>query len=389
MLSFAQLSPIRLLFMIHMVFSIVVAFVNLFMNVFLWNTGMSFRHIGVFNMFSVTSIFLASLGGAYLLQRFGSRATFILSSLLALVLFIYLFYTSQTLSSLLPFLGMLYGAYVGLFYIGFNLHLLWLAGERNRAYLLGVESAITTSAQLLTPLSAGLFIIHYGYDHTFLVICALLLLQLSFSLVIPGLKMKGEYRKRFFFLAENEGMANLGFSSAAYGFYYAFIQMSFGLFLYLIVKSELDLGSWNFLFGGISALMYWLVGRLLKQSNHEVLLSMGMIASVIVTLTLLLSAPHWFILFNLVISASLPLLWLPAKSTHYAHMKRASQKQVGKLMQHLVFREFAISMGRVVFFLIMILGLDLQLGNTYYFMIILAVFMPMGIWILSRDKNFI
>jgi YQGE family putative transporter len=372
-----------------MIFSVVVSFVNLFMNVFLWNTGMSFRHIGIFNMFSVTSIFLASLAGAYLLQRFGSRATFVLSSLLALVLFGYLFQTSQTLSSLLPFLGILYGSYVGLFYIGFNLHLLWSAGERNRAYLLGIESAITTAAQLLTPLSAGFFIVHYGYDHTFLVIGGLLLLQLSFSSVMPGLKMEGGYRKRFFFLAENEVMANIGFSSAAYGFYFSFVQMSFGLFLYLIVKSEFDLGSWNLLFGGISAFMFWLVGRVLKQSNYEVLLSMGMIASVIVTLTLLLSAPHWFILFNLVISASLPLLWLPAKSTHYAQMKRGSKKHIGKLMQNLVFREFSISLGRVVFFLIMIFGLDLKLGNTYYFMIILAVFMPIGIWILSKEKNFI
>ena len=194
------------------------------------------------------------------LQRWGTRSTFLFSSLLALCLFLYLFVSDLSETSVIPLLGLLYGGYIGLFYIGFNLQILWLSTDANRSLLIGLESTLGTLAQLLTPMAAGYFIISEGYKGTFLFVIGLLVLQFLLSLRVPVMKMSGGYRKRYFFLAENEVMAELGLSSAAYGFFYAFIEMSFGLFFYFLVKDELHLGIWNFVFGGLSAFMFWLVG---------------------------------------------------------------------------------------------------------------------------------
>lgn len=139
--------------------------------------------------------------------------------------------------------------------------------------------------------------------------------------------------------------------------------------------------------------MFWLVGRKLNHSNREIFLCMGMISSVVVTLTLLVPVPQLFILFNLIISVSLPMIWVPAKSTHYSQMIILANKQahmntsrLGKMMQLLVFREFSISLGRISFFLLMVIGFDFGLGSSYYAMIILACFMPFGIWVLMKEK---
>ncbi len=386
-------TPLRSLFTVHLVFSIIFAFANLFMNIYLWDTGKSFWNIGVFNLFSVVSIFLASLLGAYFLQWMGTRSTFIGSSILALFLFSYLFLSGPNKASVLPLLGMLYGGYVGLFYIGFNLHILWLSKNSNRSLLIGLESTITTLAQLLTPLCAGLFITRQGYPHTFLLITCLLLFQFVLSFRIPSMRMKERYRKRYFFLAENERMAQIGFASASYGFYFAFVQMSYGLFFYFLIQDELQLGLWNFIFGGVSAFMYWFVGRTLNQTNRDIFLSMGMIASMVITLTLLLSAPFWFVLFNLTVSVSLPMLWIPTKATHYTQMidiaeqyEKESGSRLGRMMQLLVFREFSISLGRICFFLLMVMGFDFGWGASYYIMLMLACFMPLGIWVLGKPK---
>lgn len=385
---FLSWSPLKSLFANQLIFSIIFAFANLFMNIFLWDGGKSFWGIGVFNLFSVCSIFLASISGAFLLQLLGTRSTFMLSSLLALGLFIYLFQTGQAMESILPILGMLYGGYIGLFYIGFNLQILWLSRQGNRSYLIGIESTIATSAQLLTPFCAGLFITNRGYGHTFLVIIGLLVLQLLLSTAISNMKLKESYRKRYFFLAENEKMAKMAFASAAYGFYFSFVQMSYGLFFFFFLHDEFQLGSWNFLFGAISAFMYWHVGRSLHQSNREIFLGMGMISSVMVTLTLFLSAAPWFILFNLIVSISLPMMWIPAKSLHYTQIagdaSGGKPKRLGEMMQRLVFREFSISLGRICFFLLMIFGFDFGLGPAYYLMVTFGCFMPVGIWLLSR-----
>ncbi|WP_134699098.1 MFS transporter [Ammoniphilus sp. YIM 78166] len=378
------LSPLQAVFSVQLIFSIIFCFVNVFMNVYLWDHGKSFREIGIFNLFSVSSIFAASLIGAYLLHRLGTRSTFILSSLLALLLFLYLFHAKDSLHSSLPLLGALYGGYVGLFYIGFNLQILWISDAGNRSFLIGLESMITTLAQLITPFCAGLFIVYYGYRYTFLMILGLLILQLVLSTQVPSTRMKESFRKRYFFLAENEDMAKMGFTCAAYGFYFAFVQMSYGLFLFFFLQDEFELGAWNFVFGGVSAFMYWIVGRSLNQSNRDILIGMGMICSMIVTLTLLFSSAPWFVLFNLVISVSLPLLWIPAKSLHYAQMARGMK--LGQMMQRLVFREFAISLGRICFFLLMIIGFDFKLGTSYYLMIVFACFMPVGIWIMSKGS---
>ncbi|RXT08132.1 MFS transporter [Ammoniphilus sp. CFH 90114] len=381
-------TPLQSLFSVQLIFCIIFSFANLFMNIFLWDRGQSFWAIGVFNLFSVASIFIASLAGAYLLHLLGTRSTFMISSILALGLFLYLFHAGQASQTLLPVLGLLYGGYVGLFYIGFNLHILQLSDPQNRSYLIGMESTIATVAQLITPLCAGLFITSQGYSHTFFIIIALLILQFLFSAFIPSMKMTEKYQKRYFFLAENEEMAKMGFTSAAYGFYFSFVQMSYGLFFFFFLQNESQLGSWNFVFGAISAVMYWLIGKSLKQSNREIILGMGMISSIMVTLTLFLSAAPWFILFNLIVSIALPMMWIPAKSLHYAQIARTNttHKEDGfsRMLQRLVFREFAISLGRISFFFIMIIGFDFGLGPAYYIMIALACFMPVGIWLLSR-----
>ena len=219
-----SLSALKALFLVQLVFSIIFAFANLFLNIYLWTHGKSFWNIGVFNLFSVHSIFLCSLIGAFALQRWGTRSTFLFSSLLALCLFLYLFVSDLSETSVIPLLGLLYGGYIGLFYIGFNLQILWLSSDANRSLLIGLESTLGTLAQLLTPMAAGYFIISQGYKGTFLFVIGLLVLQFLLSLRVPVMKMSGGYRKRYFFLAENEVMAELGLSSAAYGFFYAFIQ---------------------------------------------------------------------------------------------------------------------------------------------------------------------
>lgn len=388
------LSPLKSLFLVQLIFSIIFAFANLFMNIYLWTHGKSFWNIGVFNLFSVQSIFLCSLLGAFVLHRWGTRSTFLFSSLLALSLFGYLFVTDLSDQTVYPILGLLYGGYIGLFYIGFNLQILWLSKDKNRSFLIGLESALGTLAQLLTPVAAGYFIISQGYKEAFVFIMGLLVLQLLFSLRIPVMKTTVRYRKRYFFLAENKTMADVGFTSAAYGFFYAFIQMSYGLFFYFLVKDELQLGIWNFVFGGVSALMFWFVGRMLKQSNREIFIGMGMLSCTIVTLTLLFPVPELFVLFNLVISVSLPMLWVPTKSIHFTQMialakdlTSTNENRLGKMIQLLVFREFSISLGRVVFFLLIVMGFEFGLSTSYYMMIFIATLMPFSIWLFSKENK--
>ncbi|GAB7386352.1 hypothetical protein BSNK01_01870 [Bacillaceae bacterium] len=323
-----------------------------------------------------------------LLQRFGSRSTFVSSACFALLLFLALFLQQKQEVKILPFLGGMYGCYIGLFYAGFNLYLLRYSDERNRPYLMGLESAVTSLAQLLTPLAAGYCITRYGYGAAFGVILTLLLLQVTLSCWAPAFNVSASYRLRDFFWPRDAGMAKLGISSAAYGFFFSFIQLSFGIFIYLFVENEFVLGRWNTVFATVSILSYWWTGKVLKQENREWLARMGMILSTVVTFALFVPAPKWFVLYNLVISVALPLLWVPVKSFHFHALAqrslRANVPPVTWMVQMLVYREFAISLGRILFFLLIVIGFAEGGRFSYYLLLVLTTFMPVGIYVLNR-----
>lgn len=376
-----QASHMYLLFGVQLIFSIVFSFANLFLNVFLWDAGQSFWDIGVYNLFSALAIFLAFMLGSLLIRRFGSRQIFIISALFACLLFFDLFYAGAVTRSSIPWLGVLYGGFIGFFYCGFNLHLLVWAREDNRSFLLGLEYVITSATQLIVPIVSGFFIIKVGYGKTFLFLLILICIQFLLSCIVPSLMIKKEAVRAWPRVLINKDMLHMGASCSAFGFFNAFVQMAFGLFLFFFVENEFHLGSWNLLFGALTVLAYWNVGKRLNSSNQVLFLNLGMMGSMMVTLVLLLSEPKWFILFNLTVSITLPMIWLPLKSYHYQLLTHSTGKkatdEIGSAMTGLVFREFCLTVGRVCFFLLMLAGFELG-GYAYFLMIGLALCMPIG-----------
>ncbi|MCF6094868.1 MFS transporter [Microaerobacter geothermalis] len=383
------MNPIGVLYFIHFIFSMVISFSNLFMNVFFWHLQQDFLTIGVFNLFSVTFIFISTLTGAWFLRISGSRSTFVLSALLAFFQFFFLLVFKHFHLDFLPFLGILYGSYIGLFFISFNLYLLWFSNEKNRSFLVGLEYVISGLAQLLTPIASGMFIMIKGYQVTFFIILILLSAQVIASFFSPNLQVRSKFSKRNLFMPKDEKLLNIGFVSAAYGFFFSFIQLSFGIFIYLFLQNEFSLGSWNMFFSFLTIVTYWVVGKVLNQSNRDWLARMGMILAVVITLTLLIPSAPLFVLFNLVISVALPLLWLPVTTLHFKNMIYFSQqtKEIGmtRLMETLVFREFAIALGRIAFFLFIVIGFDVGMGFSYYLMVVLIIFLPVGMYFLHHQ----
>jgi MFS transporter, YQGE family, putative transporter len=371
-----------LLFGVQLIFSIVFSFANLFLNVFLWDSGQSFWDIGIYNVFSALSIFAAFLLGSLLIRWVGSRLIFVISALFACFLFLDLFYTGVVTRSSIPWLGALYGGFIGFFYCGFNLHLLVWARKDNRSFLIGLEYVITSATQLIVPFVSGFLIVQVGYGVAFFILLILIFIQFLLSCFVPGLRMSKEDSSQTSSRAlYNKEMMQMGASCAAFGFFNAFVQMAFGLFLFFFVEDEFHLGSWNLLFGVLTVLAYWTVGKRLNSSNQVLFLNFGMMGSTMVTLVLLMSEPKWFILFNLAVSITLPMIWLPLKSYHYQLIRHSSKmngrEDVGSAMNGLVFRELSLTFGRVCFFLLMLAGFELG-GYAYFVMIGLAVLMPIG-----------
>jgi YQGE family putative transporter len=103
------------------VFSSILAFSNIYINIFLWSQGKRLADIGIFNAFVFVFIFVGMVTGAYIMRWVNSRLTFVLSSTALAGVFLFFISQEENMVHYVIPLGALYGTSLGLYYSGFNL----------------------------------------------------------------------------------------------------------------------------------------------------------------------------------------------------------------------------------------------------------------------------
>lgn len=167
-------NPIFIVLFMNTVFSGVLAFSNLYINIFLWNQGASLSTIGVYNASVFVSVFIGTMIGAYTMRWMNSRMTFVLSSSFLLAVFGLLISKEENVIGYIIILGTLYGTAVGLYYSGFNLYSILLTNPENRQLFMGMEQGMNRITAVLTPLIFSYLILYYDYNETFRLIFVML-----------------------------------------------------------------------------------------------------------------------------------------------------------------------------------------------------------------------
>jgi YQGE family putative transporter len=378
--------PLVAMFATFAIFSVASSFSNLFINVYIWKNQNDFVPVAWFQFNSFLFVFVGFLCGAMLIRKVGSRLNLLLSSLTALVLYFYLIIAEMSTPWEIGFAGMLNGVYIGLFYAGLNFYSLWFSTRSNLSIAVSLKYIITGTAQMITPPVAGWIIHTQGYDAAFTAALVVLGLQALFSIATPQVRIRSPFRRKDFFLPSTRSMRYVGVSAASFGFFYAFVHMSIGVFFYLFLKDEWVLGEWNALFALLSICTYLFVGKMLMRTKKEIFGTLGVLASTIVTLTLFVPTSASFIIFNAVVSVSLPMMWVPAYTKQFAviqkQVENSNANPLSKMMGLLVFHEFSLTMGRAAFFLLMMVSF--WAGDRMAVMITILCFMPACLLIFSR-----
>lgn len=380
--------PLIAMLVTFAIFSMAHSFSTLFLNIYVWKNHSSFFYIGLFQFFSFLCTFIGIIGGAYLILYLGSRIAFIFSAIVALCLYLFLIHIQIDSSFLVVITGVLNGTYIGLFYAGFHFYSLWFSEKEQLSNIIGLQYVINSTVQLITPPLAG-WVIHYkGYEATFLLGIFILFIQTIFSVTTPQIKIRKKYRRKRFFIPENRQMSYVGLSAAAFGFFYAFVHMSIGMFIYLYMKNESTIGQWNMLFTLFTIFTYFLLGRQFLQPYKETLGTLGVIISTVVTFTLIAPFPVTFIIFNVIVSISLPMMWVPAFSNQFQSVKdqvnKSNVNPLTKTMELIIFREFSLFVGRALFILILLINIFMISDTSLALLIMFLCFMPTGLFLLSK-----
>jgi YQGE family putative transporter len=373
------------------IFSIVYSISNLFINIYIWKHHSSLVHVAWFQFCSFLFVFIGFMCGAIVIRFIGSRINFLLSSVTALILYAYLLTGRIDTWMDMAWAGLFNGLYIGVFYAGLNFYSIWFSERKQMSKVISMQYAISGIAQMITPLIIGWVIHAKGYSMAFSIAVGILLLQTILSTATPQVRIRKDFRKKGFFIPSNRRLGYMGISAASFGFFYAFVHMSVGVFIYMYLQDEFLLGEWNMLFAFLSVVTYYVLGRTLMQSHQEILGTLGVLMSTIITMTLFFSYPVSFVVFNAVISVFLPMMWVPAYTNqlntirHQAHQSRANP--LTKMMELLVFREFSLCVGRLAFFTILMICVVMGQSSSLYIVLIFLCFMPTALYVLSKKAK--
>ncbi|MDQ0340150.1 hypothetical protein J2S00_002955 [Caldalkalibacillus uzonensis] len=379
--------PLFFMFGTFSFFAVAYSFSTLFLNIFVWKQHASLVLLGFFQMCSFAFTFAGFVLGAYLMYRLGSRLNFLLSSVAACTLYLYLLLGTFDQLVAIGLAGALNGLYIGLFFAGLNFYSLWFSDQDGLSWVMSLQYIINGLAQLLTPPLAGWIIYHQGYDAALITTLSILGCQTVSSVLTPRVRIPQAYRRRGFVMPANRRMGYVGLSAASFGFFFAFVHMSLSIFIYLFLQNEWHVGEWNMLFALLSVLTYFIVGHQLLARFHHMIASLGVLVSTVVTLTLWVPSPLTFIVFNAVISISLPMLWVPSYTNQFAtirhQVERAKANPLTKMMELLVYREFWLCVGRLAFFAFFMLVFSFFTHQGLAVLLMVLCFMPAAIYVLS------
>jgi MFS family permease len=384
--------PLVAMFGTFVIFSMANSFSNLFLSIYIWKHHANLITVGWFQLCSFLFIFLGVLFGAFMIRWVGSRITFLASSLTALGLYSFLIFGSIDSLASISFAGMVNGLYIGLFYAGLNFYSLWFSEQEQISKVISLQYLINGIVQLITPPLAGWIIHIKGYDAAFLVAVIILFVQALCSTATPQVRIRSSFRRRQFFIPENRKIGYVGLSSASFGFFYAFVHMSVSIFIYMFVQNEWTLGEWNMLFALCSVITYFILGKSLLQPYQEILGTLGVLVSTVMTLTLFVPYPTSFIVFSAVISVSLPMMWIPSFTHQFQtirqQVQRSSANPLTKMMQLLVFREFSLCLGRIAFLTLLILNFTFVHHHALSILIMFLCFMPTSLFLFSKKAKY-
>jgi hypothetical protein len=167
--------------------------------------------------------------------------------------------------------------------------------------------------------------------------------------------------------------------------------MSLSIFIFNFLQNEWNLGEWNTFFALLTIGTYILLGKSLLKPFEEILGTIGVILSTMITFVLFIPSPITFIVFNAIISVSLPMMWRPSFAQQFKTIQnqsvRSSSNPLTKTMELLVYREFTLCIGRLAFFILLICS-QFFIGEYFlYLLIVLLCFMPAATFVLSQKSK--
>lgn len=249
--------------------SIVTIYVNIFINLFIWEKNNDVGEVALFNLISYFFLFVIYVFGSYLLTKNDLRFLMFLSSFFAIITFsilLFVQFENELLQIILVALN--FAATKGFYYSGANFSVsVFGKNEEEFANYFSIQAILKLLINVFVPILGAFVIFYYDYKTSFMLMLLFSSLMLFISFTIPKVNLpkvdsfflKLTYRKVFV----EKKFHYFALSSFAIGIFSKFLIFFTLIFTFSITENKFYIALLNIVY----VLLTFLALKIMKKNN--------------------------------------------------------------------------------------------------------------------------
>ncbi|MEN2765975.1 MFS transporter [Ornithinibacillus xuwenensis] len=382
-----------LLLVIGGLYSLGIYLSNTFVNIYLWKQAdgnyytIAIYNLAVFVFQPITFIFAGKIA-----KKVDRVIVLRLGVIFLSLFFLTVLLIGENAATYNFILGSLLGIGYGFYWLAFNVLTFEITEPDTRDFFNGFLGVLQSFGGMIGPFSAGFIISklpeNIGYSTIFTVSFILFICAVGSSFFLKRRPAEGVY---YFKRVVQERKNNKNWNRILNAHIFQGLREGIFLFVitiwvYIVTKSELSLGTFNLYFSGFSFVFYFLATRLIKPSKRKKAILIG---SLMLYLSLFIILSHasytTLIIYGIIIGMAYPIINVPYISMTYDVIGRAWK--AGELrIEYIVVREVYLNIGRVTSIIVFIMGIT-YFNPDQIIPVLLVIFGAMHLFIYFFVRN--
>jgi YQGE family putative transporter len=351
---------------LHLMFILGTILTSSFIHVFLWRLRNDLGYIAYFDLAFVAATLCGYIISAYLLTIIKSDRVFRISFLFITITYILVLYWQENLIEHILLLGCVNGLGNGLYWGAYNILKLRQTTNQNREYYFGIIQGSFTIMATLFPAIAGFIIVYLpriidltyaGYYLLYALSTAIFLIMAGYVEALPKFKTKRFKLNDVLKLTNSKLFRDISLYELLAGFYETGSKMVLVVFSFIILKNEFNLGLFSSIFGLLSGLYIYFVGRKIDIRKRAEIILIGALFIFIGRLIFIYFLDvQALALDRLMETVGGPLFGLPTAAVILSTIEGRSNFKLEKEQEYLVASEIPLNFGRFfgsLFFIIL------------------------------------
>jgi len=345
---------LMLLLMIGGFYSLSIALSNTFVNVYLWKQSGELIDLGLYNLFIVIFQPLAFIIAGKVSKKIDRVVVLRLGVSFLAAFFLTVLVLKDQAVNYMYLLGAIIGIGYGFYWLAFNVLTFEITEPETRDFFNGFLGILTSLSGMVGPMLAGLIISRLtntiGYKVIFAVSLMLFTVAVMLSFFFTSRKAHGDYillkiiqeRKR------NKNWRLITNAHVFQGLREGTFTFFINVFVYIVTKSEMALGTFSFLNSFVAFFTYIVASRwITKKMRKKAILAGGLMLYFSLFLILFQISYERLLIYAIAIGIAYPILLVPYSSITYDVIGKGWNIAQARI-EYIVVREIFLNAGRIL-----------------------------------------